>query len=82
MEKISTTTKLAGAELLQQAIAFFGEGGYGLEIESQDANSVTFKGGGGGVVVEFSPGEKGKTDVDLTSHEWDFQVKEFIGKIH
>jgi len=82
MEKISTNTKLAGDELIKQAIAFFGEGGFGLEIESQDANSVTFKGGGGGVVVEFLPGEKGKTNVDLTSHEWDFQVKQFLEKIH
>jgi hypothetical protein len=81
MEKISTKTKRAGADVIQMAIAYFGEGGLGLTIENKDANSITFKGGGGGVVVEFFPGEKGTTNVDLTSREWDFQVKQFLGKI-
>ena len=81
MEKISTETKLAGDELVKKAIAFFGEDGFGLEIENQDANSITFKGGGGGVVIEYFPGEKGKTNVDLTSREWDFQVSQFLEKI-
>ena len=81
MEKISTESKLTGDEVIEKAVAFFGEGGFGLDIESRDAGSVTFKGGGGGVVVETAPGEKGKTNVDLTSHEWDFQVKQFLEKI-
>ena len=82
MLKLTTETKRAAADVLAQAVAYFGPDGLGLETAEQDANSVTFQGGGGGVIVEVKPGESGKATVDLTSREWDFQVQQFLEKIH
>jgi hypothetical protein len=81
MLKLSTETKLAGAEVIKRAVAYFGPSGLGLEVTGQNDASVTFEGGGGGVAVELQPGEGGKQTVDVSSREWDFQVREFIGKI-
>jgi hypothetical protein len=82
MLKLSTETKRAAADVLAQAVAYFGPNGLGLETTEQDAGSVTFQGGGGGVIVEVKPGEQGKATVDLTSREWDFQIRQFLEKIH
>jgi hypothetical protein len=81
MLKLSRETKLDGKEVIQRAVAFFGASGLGLETAEQNDTSVTFEGGGGGVIVEVAPGEKGKLTVDLTSREWDFQIKQFLDKI-
>ncbi|MCJ7605296.1 MAG: hypothetical protein MUO19_04585 [Dehalococcoidales bacterium] len=80
MLNLSTSTKLDRDEVIKRAAAFFGPTGYGLEVAEETAGYVSFKGGGGGVeVIANVDGEK--TTVDLTSQEWDYQVKEFLGKI-
>ena len=81
MLKLSTETKLAGAEVIKRAVAYFGPSGLGLKVTEQLDESVMFEGGGGGVAVETGPGEKGKTAVDLSSREWDFQIQQFLEKI-
>jgi hypothetical protein len=81
MLKLSTETKLAAAEVIKRAVAFFGASGLGLETTEQTDGSVSFQGGGGGVIVEIGAGKKGKMAVDLTSREWDFQTKQFLEKI-
>ncbi len=80
MLKIATKTKLSPEEAIKRAVAFFGPGGYGLEVKNQTSDCTYLEGGGGGVNVTACTEEKG-TSVELESREWDYQVKEFISKI-
>ena len=80
MLKIATKTKLSPEEAIKRAVKFFGSGGYGLNVVEQSTDCASFKrGGGGGQVTACVEGKQ--TSVELESREWDFQVKEFIGKI-
>jgi len=81
MLKIATKTKLSPEEAIKRAVAFFGPGGYGLEVNEQSTHYAHFEGGGGGIEATACAEEKG-TSVELLSREWDYQVKEFISKIH
>ncbi len=81
MLKIVTKTKLSPEEAIKRAVEFFGPGGYGLEVKNQTPDCVSFEGGGGGVEVTACTEEK-RTSVELFSREWDYQIKEFIAKIH
>ena len=76
-----TKTKLGPEEAIKRAVEFFGPGGYGLEVKNQTPDCASFEGGGGGVEVTACTEEK-RTSVELFSREWDYQVKEFIRKIH
>ncbi len=80
MLKMSAKTKLSPEEVIKRAVAFFGPSGYGLEVKDESAGYVCFEGGGGGVEVSASPEGK-RASVELVSREWDYQVKEFLGKI-
>ena len=80
MLTLEAKTKLKPGEVLKKAVDFFGPKGYKLKVTEQTDEYASFEGGGGGVGVTVST--KGKqTSVDLTSREWDYQVKEFIGKL-
>jgi hypothetical protein len=81
MLKMTTTTKLSPEEAIKRAVEFFGPNGHGLEIKNQAGDCAYFEGGGGGVNVSACADEKGAS-VELESREWDYQVREFIGKIH
>jgi hypothetical protein len=80
MLSIEATSKLSPEEAIKRAVKFFGPQGYGLEVKQEAACFAEFQGGGGGVGVSASPKGKGST-VSFESREWDYQVKEFIGKI-
>ena len=80
MLSIETTTKLSPEEAIKRAREFFGPQGYGLTVKREDVCCIEFSGGGGGVVVSAYPKKKGST-VSFESREWDYQVKEFIGKL-
>ncbi len=80
MLKLSTWTKLKPAEVIKKAAAFFGPGGYGLKILSQNETCISFEGGGGMVDISTSTDSKG-TSVDLETREWEIQVNEFARKI-
>ena len=81
MLKIATNTKLSPEEAIKRAVEFFGPNGYGMNVKEQNPDCVSFEGGGGGIDVSACVDE-GKTSVELESREWDYQVKEFITKIH
>lgn len=80
MLRIATETKLSPEEAIKQAIEFF-SGNYGLEVKDQEPTHVYLEGGGGGVEIATKT-QDNKTSVEIVSREWDFQVKEFIRKIH
>ena len=80
MLRLSITSKLGPEEAIKRAVKFFGPEGYGLDVKEQEGCCAYFEGGGGGVRVTASTEKKGST-VELESREWDYQAKEFIGKI-
>jgi hypothetical protein len=47
--RYEVTTGLTPREALEQAIAYFGRGGMGLQAISQTPHSLLFQGGGGHV---------------------------------
>jgi len=74
--RYGTDTKLGPKEVLDLAEKYFGEGGLGLDMTSRDDCCVSFVGGGGHVTITVTEGKK--TDVDLETREWDYQVKHFM----
>lgn len=79
MARYGKKTSLKPSEVIDRAVKFFGEGGLGLKIVEKTEEMVCFEGGGGHVTI--IPCLNGETDVDLETREWDYQVKEFMGKI-
>jgi hypothetical protein len=79
MLRIEAKSKLVPQEVIERAKKFFG-GGYGLTVRESSADGAAFEGGGGGVIVNVSPEGKGSS-VEIESHEWDYQAKEFLRKI-
>ena len=80
MPHYSVETAKGPEEAVEEAKAFFGEGGLGLEITSETPCCITLQGGGGHVTVTASD-EEGKTQVDLETREWDYHVKRFMRQI-
>jgi hypothetical protein len=80
MLKISRETKLKPEEVVKKAVAFFGPGGYGLQLKAEDDCTAYFEGGGGSIKVIAALGKKGST-VDVESVEWDYQAKQFFDKL-
>jgi hypothetical protein len=80
MLRLSIKSKLSPEEVIKRAVKFFGPAGYGLTVREETGNGVALEGGGGGVeVTAFAEGKK--TNVELSSREWDYQAKEFIRKV-
>lgn len=80
MIRMAAKTSMSPEEAIKRAVAFFGPGGYGLEVTEQSAGYACFEGGGGR--VEVSVLSQGKdTSLELVSQEWEYQVKEFLNTI-
>jgi hypothetical protein len=73
------TTGLTPREALEQAIAYFGRGGVGLQAIPQTPQSLVFQGGGGHVVITIKPGAT--TTLELETREWDFTVRRFMEQV-
>jgi len=80
MIKVSRESKLKPEEVIKRAVAFYGPKGYGLELKEEDKCNAYFEGGGGSVRVTAASTKKGSS-VDIESVEWDYQSREFLGKI-
>ena len=76
MLKLNVTTKKKPEEIINKALVYFGPSGYKLELVEQNDTHVSFEGGGGGVELDVLPYD-GKTSVDLTTREWEYQIEEF-----
>jgi len=77
--RIGATSKLVPQEVIERAKKFFGVG-YGLKVRESSDDGAAFEGGGGGVVINVVPEGKGSS-VEIESHEWDYQTKEFLRQI-
>ncbi|HUT87386.1 MAG TPA: hypothetical protein VMX15_04800 [Candidatus Heimdallarchaeota archaeon] len=78
----SVNTKLSCEQVVVAALKHFGEGGVGLDVTGQGADCVSFEGGGGHVEITACRKEGGKrSEVNILTREWDYQVKEFMGQI-
>lgn len=80
MLRIGKKTADSPAVVLQKAIAFFETNG-GLALERQSPTMVYFIGGGGHVQVTAEPTEADKTEVDIQTREWDYDVKQFLKEL-
>jgi hypothetical protein len=80
MIKVSKESKLKPKEVIKRAVAFFGPKGYGLELKEEDKCNAYLEGGGGSVRVSVATTQKGSS-VDVEAVEWEYQSKEFLGKI-
>jgi hypothetical protein len=70
---------LSPEEVLEKAKAYFGEAGMGLTLTEENDCCLKFEGGGGHVAIRVTNG--GKTDVDLITQEWMYDVQKFMGMI-
>ena len=80
MARYSVETKLSTEQAIQKAVAFFGEGGLGLDVTEQGGCCAHFVGGGGHVRVTVAAGDP-RTTVELETREWDYDVKQFMHNI-
>jgi hypothetical protein len=80
MPLYAVETELSPEEAIHKAVAYFGEGGLGLDMAQEGACCAFFQGGGGHVRVTAS-GEEEKTVVELETREWDYDVKRFMRQI-
>ncbi len=81
MARYGKETKLEASEVLQRAEKFFGPEGLGMKLIERTDCCLSFEGSGGHVTVSAARCESEKTEVDLETREWDFQVKSFMGRI-
>lgn len=81
MIRYGKKTKESSTAVLDKAIQFFGPKGEGLDVKRRTPASVLFEGGGGHVLVSVDTQVEGETEVDVESREWDYQAKQFLGKI-
>ena len=80
MLNISKETKLSPEEIRQKTRNFFGEKGLKLEMTGEEADCLSFTGGGGYVKATICPQED-KTRVDIVTQEWEYDVKEFLSRL-
>jgi hypothetical protein len=73
-------TKMSPQEAIAYAKDYFGPQGVGLEVMDENELCLTLQGGGGHVSVVACPGEN-KTTLELETREWDYPVRQFMGKV-
>ena len=82
MPRYSVETRLNPEQVIRKAIAHFGKGGLGLDLDGDDQSACCayFEGGGGYVRVMVAGGKE--ATVELETREWDHHVKQFMRQIH
>jgi hypothetical protein len=81
MARYGKKTRLETGEVLRRAAEFFGPGGLGMKVIERNDCCVSFEGSGGHVTVSAARCEPDRTEVDLETREWDYQVKGFMEKL-
>lgn len=77
--RYEVTTGLTPRRAREQAIAYFGHSGMGLQVISQTPQGLVFQGGGGQVTITVQPGAT--TTLELETREWDFAVRRFMEQV-
>ena len=80
MALYSCRTRQTPEKAIQEATAFFGEGGLGLDIVEQSPCCVSFQGGGGHIAITANTRDK-ETTLELETREWDYPVQQFMRQI-
>jgi hypothetical protein len=80
MIRIEKSVKAAPDAVLRKAKNQFGSEGLGLTVSDAQETCVEFSGGGGFVSVTACR-DNGKTQVEITSREWDQQAKSFMASL-
>jgi hypothetical protein len=81
MARYSKESKLEVEDVLRRAEDFFGSGGLGLKLVERAECCLSFEGGGGHVTVGAARCKPDRTEIDLETREWDYQVKRFMEKL-
>jgi hypothetical protein len=82
MISLGKESRLVPAKVIAEAVAFFGPGGWGLEVTDHDECCARFEGGGGYVYVQVAEGKKGKgSDIRIESREWEHAATKFLEKV-
>ena len=80
MINLEIKTGLTVEEARKRLKAFFGKNGLGLEIKEDSDDCLNFE-GSGGFVNTVTCIDEGKTKIELSSQEWDKQVKDFASHL-
>jgi len=80
MINLEVNTSLSEEDVRKRLIAFFGKDGQGLDLKEDSSDCLNFQGSGGFVNAVVCP-SGGKTKIELSSQEWDQQVKDFASKL-
>lgn len=79
---IGKESKLVPFKVIEKAVAFFGPSGQGMDVIDRGDCCARFEGSGGYVFVQAADIEDKKgSNVTIEGREWEFQVKQFLGKI-
>lgn len=80
MINLEVKTSLAVEEVSNRLKRVFGKEGLGLDLVEDSADCLNFKGSGGFVNAVICADE-GKTKIELSTQEWDKQVKDFASNL-
>lgn len=80
MINLGARSKLDPVAVIREAVAYFGEGGYGLTVHERTESSVHFDGGGGFVAVSAAAKDDG-SEVMVVSQEWEHQAEQFLDRL-
>ena len=80
MARYGVATKLSPEQTIAKAVAWFGQEGLGLEVTERGDCCATFVGGGGHITITAKAGGP-KTDIELVTREYEYDVKQFMRKI-
>ncbi|MFZ6030118.1 MAG: hypothetical protein ACOYYS_20575 [Chloroflexota bacterium] len=81
MIKIGKESRLPAAEVIDRAVEFFGPSGQGMNVLERAACCARFEGAGGHVFVSVEEDGKKGSEVTIEGREWEYQIKQFIGKV-
>lgn len=82
MIRVGKESKQSPAQVLEQAVEYFGTQGLGLDFMQRDTDSVQLQGGGGYVIVRaYHQPQTSLTTVDIECREWERDAERFLEKI-
>jgi hypothetical protein len=85
--RMERQSRLSTNQVIEEARAFFGPGGLGLEVIELAECCARFAGGGGEVYVQAFARQRGTDEkpagsrVEIEGREWDYQIRQFLGQI-